>query len=59
MKLIRKLRKLFGLPDWDGYFNSMNDFYERERKFGMTPEEERELRERENRILRHFGKQSH
>ena len=54
MSLKRRIRKFFGLPDWEGYHKSMEGWYERERKLGMTLEEEAELRKKQKKIIENF-----
>ena len=44
MKIKRRIIRFFHLPDWEGYHEDMEAWYERERKYGMTPEEEAEFR---------------
>jgi len=51
MNLKRKIIRLLHLPDWEGFINSKEKWYERERKLGMTPEEEKEFRKKDEKFL--------
>lgn len=54
VSLKRKIIRLLGLPDWEGYYKSREEWYERERAFGMTLEEEAEFRAKDERIIKHL-----
>lgn len=54
MSLKRKIIRLLGLPDWEGYYKSREEWYEMERERGMTPEEEAKFRAKDERIIKHL-----
>lgn len=55
MSFKRKLLRLLHLPDWNGYLKAREEWYQRERLYGMTLEEEKYFREKDRKFLEIMG----
>ena len=47
--------RLFHLPDWGGYLDDREEWFIRERLYGMTPEEEAKYREKDRKFQEAMG----
>jgi hypothetical protein len=54
-RIKRVLLRLFHLPDWGGYLDDREEWFIRERLYGMTPEEEAKYREKDRKFQEAMG----